>query len=274
MAPVIYHNPDCGTSRNTLALLRAFGPEPEIIPYLERPPARDRLLQLWKAAGLTIQDGLRRRGTPFGELGLDRPERTDDERLDAVARYPILINRPLVVTDKGVRLCRPADIALDLVETSADQALTKEEGAPFVRDRVIAPDGPFREALANAGLPVEDLDEPDRIFFDYRDLAGKLVGYGGFELYASDVLIRSVVVLDEARGKGIGRNLLLLLLHRAFDQGARQAYVLTTTAGDYLRNQHFEDLPRERAPNSILASAQAMHLCPADAVLLKRRIEL
>ncbi len=279
MSVTIYHNPDCGTSRNTLALLESLETNPTIVPYLETPPNRDQLRELWQQAGLSVRDGLRRRGTPFAELNLDNPELSDDDLLDAVADHPILINRPLVVTERGVRLCRPADLVLDLVDITRPQAVDKEEGAPFLKDEPLTPDDSMKQALTAAGLPIDDLtadspNQPGTRYFRYHDMAGTLLGYGGFELYGSDTLIRSIVVLDPARESGVGRNLLLLLMRRAFDQGARQAYILTTTAQKFFEDQRFKTIPRDQVPASILATKQATELCPDDAALLTRAIEL
>jgi arsenate reductase (glutaredoxin) len=112
---VIYHNPACGTSRNTLALIRNAGIEPEVIEYLRDPPTRARLLELLATAGLTVRGVLREKAPPYEELKLSDPAVTDEQLLDAVALHPILINRPLVVTSKGVRLCRPAERVLEIL---------------------------------------------------------------------------------------------------------------------------------------------------------------
>jgi arsenate reductase (glutaredoxin) len=127
MHATIYHNPSCGTSRNTLALLRHAGLEPTIIEYLATPPDRTTLSRLIAAAGLSVRDALREKGTPFAELGLGDPEVTDDQRLDAMLAYPILINRPFVVTDLGTRLCRPSDVVLDILPP-LQRVFTKEDG--------------------------------------------------------------------------------------------------------------------------------------------------
>ena len=112
MTVTIYHNPDCGTSRNTLAMIRQSGEEPEIIEYLKTPPSRETLIELLDVMGMTPRDLLRKKGTPYAELGLDDPALDDEEILDQMIEHPILINRPIVVTDKGVRLCRsPEDVA-------------------------------------------------------------------------------------------------------------------------------------------------------------------
>jgi arsenate reductase len=127
MDVVIYHNPDCGTSRNTLALIRNAGIEPHVVEYLKTPPNRILLRQLAERAGLTIRDLLREKGTPFADLGLGDPALTDDELLDAIAERPILLNRPLVVSPKGVALCRPSEAVLDLLPAQQGE-FVKEDG--------------------------------------------------------------------------------------------------------------------------------------------------
>jgi arsenate reductase len=112
---VIYHNPACGTSRNTLALIRNAGVEPHVVEYLKSPPARAMLRRLLARAGLFVRDVLREKGTPFAELGLADPSLSDDALLDAVEAHPILLNRPLVVSPKGVQLCRPSEAVIDLL---------------------------------------------------------------------------------------------------------------------------------------------------------------
>ena len=123
----IYHNPNCGTSRNTLAMIQASGETPEIIEYLKTPPAREALLALLAAMNITPRDLLRRKGTPFDELGLDNPALSDDQLINAMLEHPILINRPIVVTHKGARLCRPSELVLDLLDTPVAR-FVKEDG--------------------------------------------------------------------------------------------------------------------------------------------------
>lgn len=127
MAVTIYHNPACGTSRNTLAMIRQSGEEPSIIEYLKTPPSRDTLVALLAAMKLAPRDILREKGTPYAELGLGDPSLSDDAILDAMMADPILINRPIVVTDKGVRLCRPSERVLDLLEHPVARFI-KEDG--------------------------------------------------------------------------------------------------------------------------------------------------
>jgi len=117
MNPVtIYHNPDCGTSRNVLALIRNAGVEPQVIEYLRDPPSRERLVAMISAAGLTVRQALREKGTPYAALGLDDPTLSDDALLDAMLAHPILINRPFVVTERGTRLCRPSEAVLEILK--------------------------------------------------------------------------------------------------------------------------------------------------------------
>ena len=128
---VIYHNPDCGTSRNTLAMIRNAGIEPHVIEYVKTPPVRALLVQLLARAGLTVREVMREKGTPYAELGLGDPALTDAQLLDAIEAHPILINRPLVVTPKGVRLCRPSEAVLDLLPAQQGE-FVKEDGERVV----------------------------------------------------------------------------------------------------------------------------------------------
>jgi arsenate reductase len=115
MTVTIYHNPACGTSRNTLAMIRASGVEPTVIEYLKTPPTKKELKSLVKAMGVAPRELLRRKGTPYDELGLDDPGLTDEQIIDAMLAHPILINRPIVVTPKGTRLCRPSEVVLEIL---------------------------------------------------------------------------------------------------------------------------------------------------------------
>ena len=128
---VVYHNPACGTSRNTLAMIRNAGIEPHVIEYLKTPPSRALVRQLLARAGLSVRDALREKGTPYAELGLADPALTDDQLLDAVETHPILLNRPLVVSPKGVRLCRPSEAVLDLLPAQQGE-FAKEDGERVV----------------------------------------------------------------------------------------------------------------------------------------------
>ena len=131
----IYHNPKCETSRNTLALIRNAGIEPTIIEYLAHPPSREQLKAMISAAGLMVRDVLRQKGTPYLELGLENPNLTDDELLDAMMQHPILINRPLVVTERGTRLSRPSEVVLDILPRPQRGYFAKEDGEVVINER-------------------------------------------------------------------------------------------------------------------------------------------
>lgn len=128
MSVTIYHNPACGTSRNALELIRATGTEPEIVHYLETPPSREELVSLLRRAGLTPRELLRQKGTPYAELGLDDPALGEEQLLDAMVEHPILINRPLVAGPKGVKLCRPSEEVLSVLDRPLTADFRKEDG--------------------------------------------------------------------------------------------------------------------------------------------------
>jgi arsenate reductase len=128
VAVTIYHNPNCGTSRNTLALIRNAGVEPTVIEYLKTPPDRDTLVALLKRAGMRPRDLLRGKGTPYAELGLGEQHWTDDELIDQMLAHPILINRPLVASPWGVKLCRPSEAVLDILPLPQKGPFAKEDG--------------------------------------------------------------------------------------------------------------------------------------------------
>ena len=128
MSITIYHNPACGTSRNVLALIRNSGEEPEIVEYLKAPPGRGRLVALIAAMGIPARDLLRRKGTPYDDLGLDNPAFSEDELIDLMLAHPILINRPIVETPLGARLCCPSEAVLDILPNPQQGAFRKEDG--------------------------------------------------------------------------------------------------------------------------------------------------
>jgi arsenate reductase (glutaredoxin) len=132
MDVTIYHNPACGTSRNTLAMIRNAGIEPTVIEYLKTPPTRSVLKDLISKAGLTVRAALREKGTPYAELGLDDPALSDDQLLDAMLEQPILINRPFVVTAMGVRLCRPSELVLEILPAPQQGSFAKEDGETVI----------------------------------------------------------------------------------------------------------------------------------------------
>jgi arsenate reductase len=132
---IIYHNPKCGTSRNTLALIRNAGIEPQVIAYLETPPTRAQLVQLIQDCGLSVRDVLRSKGEVYDELKLDDAKWTDDELIDFMVAHPILINRPIVVTPKGTKLCRPSELVLDILHQDQTGPFTKEDGEVVIDDQ-------------------------------------------------------------------------------------------------------------------------------------------
>ncbi|WP_283193787.1 arsenate reductase (glutaredoxin) [Rhizobium sp. AN80A] len=135
MDVTIYHNPACGTSRNTLELIRNAGIEPDVIEYLKTPPSRSELARMIADAGLTVREAIREKGTPYEELGLDNPDLTDDQLLDAMLRDPILINRPFVVTPLGTRLSRPSEAVLDILPDTHKGAFVKEDGEKVLDEK-------------------------------------------------------------------------------------------------------------------------------------------
>ena len=132
MIITIYHNPACGTSRNTLGLIRNTGVEPEVIEYLINPPSRDKLVELITAMALPVRNLLRKKGTPYQELNLDNPDLTDDALIDFMMQHPILINRPIVVTSIATKLCRPSEVVLDILPLPQLNEFTKEDGEKVI----------------------------------------------------------------------------------------------------------------------------------------------
>lgn len=128
----IFHNPKCGTSRNTLALIRNSGEEPTVVEYLKTPPSREELVALLTRMGVGVRDVLRQKGTPYDELDLGSPNWTDEQLLDFIGQHPVLLNRPIVVTPLGVKLCRPSEAVLDILPKPQQGAFTKEDGEAVV----------------------------------------------------------------------------------------------------------------------------------------------
>lgn len=132
MTVTIYHNPECGTSRNTLAMIRQSGVEPTVIEYLKNPPSRERIMELVSAAGITLREAIRQKDTPYDALGLGDTSLSDDALLDAIGRHPVLLNRPFVETPIGTRLCRPSELVLDILENPDIGPFTKEDGEVII----------------------------------------------------------------------------------------------------------------------------------------------
>lgn len=131
----IFHNPNCGTSRNTLALIRNSGVEPEVVLYLEKPPSKESLKKLLADMALSVRDLIRQKGTPYEELDLGNSKWTDEQLLDFMMAQPILINRPIVVTPLGTKLCRPSELVLDILEDPQRGAFTKEDGEVVINEK-------------------------------------------------------------------------------------------------------------------------------------------
>lgn len=131
----IYHNPACGTSRNTLALIRHAGFEPIVIEYLQTPPSKDELIQLIKDSGLTVRETIRKNVDPYKDLEIEQDHWTDEQLIDFMVQYPILINRPFVVTPKGTRLCRPSEIVLDILDSQNLGYFAKEDGEVIIDEQ-------------------------------------------------------------------------------------------------------------------------------------------
>lgn len=132
MTVTIYHNPECGTSRNTLAMIRQSGVEPTVVEYLKNPPSRERIVELVSAAGITLRQAIRQKDTPYEALGLGDTNLTDDALLDAIGENPVLLNRPFVETPVGTRLCRPSKLVLDILENPDIGPFTKEDGEVII----------------------------------------------------------------------------------------------------------------------------------------------
>ena len=134
MTVTIYHNPECGTSRNTLAMIRQSGVEPAIVEYLKTPPSRDRIVKLVSAAGMSLRDAIRKKDTPYEHLGLADPAKTEEDLLDAIEAHPILLNRPFVETAIGTRLCRPSEVVLDILANADIGPFIKEDGEVIINE--------------------------------------------------------------------------------------------------------------------------------------------
>ncbi len=272
MTVTIYHNPACGTSRNTLALIRNAGIEPTVIEYLKTPPSRAELLDLVQRIGVPLRAILRRKGTPFDALGLEDAGET--ALLDAVDRHPILINRPIVVTPLGVKLCRPSEEVLELLDRPQQCEFFKEDGEPVLTARVLDADALDEMAamLAEARLPVADLALPGRRFYRFANTVDEMVGFGGIEGQGPDRLIRSVVVRRDRRGKRHGKAVAQMLERQAGADGAQRLHLLTTDAAPFFQSLGYEQRDRAEAPAAIAATGQFRTLCSAGAAYLTKTV--
>jgi arsenate reductase len=267
MSVTIYHNPDCGTSRNTLAMIRNAGIEPDIIEYLKTPPSRDTLVDLVNRMGVPLRTVLRRKGAPFDDLGLGDRSLPDAALLDAVARYPILLNRPIVVTPQGVRLCRPSEVVLDLIDRPQRTRFIKEDGQPVVIAHPVdaAGQASMAAALNEAGLLPTDPDGPDQFLYRFTDTLGETVGFGGLEGSGPDLLLRSLVILPEFRGRGFGGAAATTLERIAGGIGPARLHLLTIGAGPFFERLGYHAAARAEAPPAIAQTGEFAGLCPATA---------
>jgi arsenate reductase len=274
MTVTIFHNPACGTSRNTLAMIRNAGIEPVIIEYLKTPPSRDELTGLLARMGLPLRDILRRKGTPFDELGLGNPALTDVDLLDAVELHPILINRPIVVTRRGVKLCRPSEVVLDLLDAPQRSDFIKEDGEPVVTVSRLGASNMDELAalLSDAELPTADLALPGRQFYRFSSTLGEMVAVGGLEGRGVDRLVRSIAVVPTARGKRFGKTVAMTLERLAGVDGAKRLHLLTTTAAPFFELLGYVAADRSAAPAEIGASAEFTGLCPAAAQYMTKDV--
>lgn len=274
MTVAIYHNPDCGTSRNVLAMIRNAGIEPRIVEYLKTPPSRAKLMELVARIGVPLREILRRKGTPYDELGLDAPELTDAALLDAIDRHPILINRPIVVTPLGVRLCRPSERVLALLDRPQRTAFVKEDGEPVVVARALDSDAlePLSAALVSANLPVADIALPACRFYRFTTARDETVGFGGIEGSGPDRLLKSLVVLPGKRGCGYGKAMAEGLEGLAGEMGAKRLHLLTTGAAPFFEALGYAAAERNAAPAEIAGSAEFLGLCPASASYMVKSV--
>jgi arsenate reductase len=280
----IFHNPACGTSRNTLALIRHAGIEPTVIEYLKTPPTKDTLRELVAAMGGSVRSLLREKGTPYVELGLGEFRWTDEQLLDFIGQHPILMNRPVVVTPLGTKLCRPSEEVLELLPVGQLPPFIKEDGEAVHDSGVrraagglaLRPacelDWPSIEALLKVNsLPIDGVREHLGAYI-VATADDMVVGTAGVELYGEAGLLRSVAVLPEWQKQGIGTVMLERIVADARTRGLSRMYLLTTTAADYFAGLGFTLQPRDSAPAALQVSAEFRGACPASAVLMVRSI--
>jgi arsenate reductase len=271
MTVTIYHNPACGTSRNALALIRNAGIEPTVIEYLKTAPSRAELQSLVARMGVPLRAILRRKGAPFDELGLSDAD--DAALLDAITQHPILINRPIVVTPLGVRLCRPSEVVLELLDRPQLSEFFKEDGEPVLVAHVLAALGDVAMALDEARLPIADLDRAGRRFYRFVNTLDEPVGFGAIEGDGADRLIRSIVVPPQRRGRRYGQAIARTLERLAGEEGAKRLHLLTTGAAPFFARLGYEERRRDDAPAAVAASEEFSRLCPASAAYMIKGVK-
>lgn len=223
----ILYNPNCETCRNVLAFLRHCGEEPEIIEYLRTPLSPAELKKRIAESGLSPELVLRKKGTPYTAMGLNHPDLQDETRITAMLTHPILLNRPLVSHDGITRLCRPADLILDLVPESPDGDFIKADGRPLMRDiRIPATDEGLIPAFNCYGLKDPQVYPELCRFREFRTLAGRICGYTAMGVYGTDALIAALVVAPPMRKYHPERSMMRILMSRALMAGARTGWLV------------------------------------------------
>lgn len=235
----IYHNPSCSMSRNALRLIRETGVEPRIIEYLEAPPTRAELLQRLDEARIRVREILRSKESQFTDLGLADNSLTDTAMLDALDAHPILMQRPIVVTSRGVNVCRPPELVLALLQNAPPPGTKREDGSDFLIDEEIELSPQLISMLSAEGMPAGALDQNFTIY-RVRSLAGAEIGYAGIGVEGRAARLLAFLVLPAERNKHAGRNMMHLLVRRAYDLGAREMSVTAGKAAGFFRSVGFE----------------------------------
>jgi arsenate reductase (glutaredoxin) len=234
----IYHNPSCTMSRNALRLIRETGVEPRIIEYLETPPSRAELLQRLHVARVPVREILRSKESQFADLGLADKSLPETAMLDALDAHPILMQRPIVVTPLGVNVCRPPELVLALLQNAPPPDTKREDGSDFLIDEKVELSPRLVSALTAEGMPSAALD--GSTIYRMRSLAGTEIGYAGIRIEGRAALLTAFTVVPAERNKRSGRNMMHLLLRRAYDLGAREISVTTDKAAGFFRSLGFE----------------------------------
>ncbi len=272
---IVYHDAQCAGSHEVLALIRHAGLEPHVIEPARSPPAQGLLEELARRARVPLAALLWASEAPLADAGTPASamppaaRATDDDAGGHTLQEGATLCTPLVVSPLGVRLCRPAERVLELLPAPPTSDLDRTDGAPFLRDEQVAAAEPrLAKALREAGLPTDDLRGSPGRFFAFRTLGGTLAGYGGYEAFGAEALLRSLVVRPQLRGRGAGRAMVRLLMSRAREDGAARAWLLTEGAAGFFERLGFVAAARAQAPAAIRQTPQAATLCPAAARLL------
>jgi arsenate reductase len=237
MTVEIYHNPSCSMSRNALRLIRSTGIEPHIIEYLNTPPTRLSLERLLARGNISAREILRSKETAFSELRLDNSALSDAELLQAIGAHPILMQRPIVVSPLGVNFCRPPELVLELLEHRPGGDVKREDGSDFLVDERVPYTPDVAAALVVAGLRDDALDETC-VIYRIRTLAGAASGFAGFRLEGLRAQF-SAVALPSTAHTNTRKNVMHLLLRRAYDLGAREMHADAGPADAFFADMGF-----------------------------------